>query len=137
MEFWHDRVLVLDFGSQYTQLIARRIREAQVYSQILPYSTPLARIQAYRPKGIILSGGPASVYDRRAPLVAKHLFEQDLPVLGICYGMQLITHVLDGEVAKATRREYGRAELLIDDDSDLFKGVRSEERRVGKECQST
>src|SRR5436309_3090256 len=123
MEFWHDRVLVLDFGSQYTQLIARRIREAQVYSQILPYSTPLARIQAYRPKGIILSGGPASVYDQRAPLVAKQLFEQDLPVLGICYGMQLITHVLDGEVAKATRREYGRAELLIDDDSDLFKGV--------------
>jgi len=123
MEFWHDRVLVLDFGSQYTQLIARRIREAQVYSQILPYSTPLARIQAYRPKGIILSGGPASVYDRRAPLVAKRLFEQHLPVLGICYGMQLITHVLDGEVAKATRREYGRAELLIDDDSDLFKGV--------------
>src|SRR5881397_1225241 len=123
MEFWHDRVLVLDFGSQYTQLIARRIREAQVYSQILPYSTPLATIQAYRPKGIILSGGPASVYDRKAPLIPKQVLELGVPVLGICYGMQLITHVLGGEVAKATRREYGRAELLIDDDSDLFKGV--------------
>jgi GMP synthase (glutamine-hydrolysing) len=123
MEFWHDRVLVLDFGSQYTQLIARRIREAQVYSQILPYSTPLATIQAYRQKGIILSGGPASVYERKAPLIPKQVLELGVPVLGICYGMQLITHVLDGEVAKATRREYGRAELLIDDDSDLFKGV--------------
>ncbi len=123
MEFWHDRVLVLDFGSQYTQLIARRVREAQVYSQILPYSTPLVTIQAYRPKGIILSGGPASVYERKAPLIPKQVLELGVPVLGICYGMQLITHVLDGEVARATRREYGRAELLIDDDSDLFKGV--------------
>src|SRR5437870_13829405 len=109
MEFWHDRVLVLDFGSQYTQLIARRIREAQVYSQILPYSTPLARIQAYRPKGITLSGGPPSVYDRRAPLVAKQLYEQDLPVHRICHGLQLITDVLDGALANATRPAYGRA----------------------------
>ncbi|MGH7208319.1 MAG: glutamine-hydrolyzing GMP synthase [Nitrospiraceae bacterium] len=123
MEFWHDRVLVLDFGSQYTQLIARRVREAQVYSQILPYSTPLATIQAYRPKGIILSGGPASVYERKAPLISKQVLELGVPVLGICYGMQVITHVLDGAVARATRREYGRAELLIDDASDLFKGV--------------
>ena len=123
MELWHDRILILDFGSQYTQLIARRIREAQVYSQILPCSTPLATILAYRPKGIILSGGPASVYDRKAPLVPATLLEQGLPILGICYGMQLITHLLDGEVAKATRREYGRAELSIDDHSDLFKGV--------------
>src|SRR5207249_11673990 len=106
MEFWHDRVLVLDFGSQYTQLIARRIREAQVYSQILPYSTPLARIQAYRPNGIILSGGPASVYDWRAPLVAMQLFEQDLTLLGICYGIQLITDGLVCEFAIETRREY-------------------------------
>ncbi|MGH7253333.1 MAG: glutamine-hydrolyzing GMP synthase, partial [Nitrospiraceae bacterium] len=123
MEFWHDRVLVLDFGSQYTQLIARRVREAQVYSQILPYSTPLATIQAYRPKGIILSGGPASVYERKAPRIPKQVLELGVPVLAICYGMQLITHVLDGAVARAARREYGRAELLIDDDSDLFKGV--------------
>ena len=127
MELWHDRILILDFGSQYTQLIARRIREAQVYSQILPCSTPLATILAYRPKGLILSGGPASVYDRKAPLVPATLLEQGLPILGICYGMQLITHLLDGEVARATRREYGRAELSIDDPSDLFKGIGGEQ----------
>ncbi|MBI4401851.1 MAG: glutamine-hydrolyzing GMP synthase [Nitrospirae bacterium] len=123
MELWHDRILILDFGSQYTQLIARRIREAQVYSQILPYSAPLATIEAYRPKGIILSGGPASVYDRNAPVVPKALLDQGLPILGICYGMQLVTHLLDGDVAKAAQREYGRSELMIDDASDLFKGV--------------
>jgi GMP synthase (glutamine-hydrolysing) len=99
MEFWHDRILILDFGSQYTQLIARRIREAHVYSQILPYNVPLASIEAYRPKGIVLSGGPASVYDRRAPTVPKALFDLGLPVLGICYGMQLVTYLLEGELA--------------------------------------
>jgi GMP synthase (glutamine-hydrolysing) len=123
MEFWHDRILILDFGSQYTQLIARRVREAQVYSQILSCSSSLATIQAYRPKGIILSGGPASVYARRAPVVPTALFDLGLPVLGVCYGMQLVTHLLGGEVAKASRREYGRADLLIDDASDLLKGV--------------
>jgi GMP synthase (glutamine-hydrolysing) len=123
MELWHDRILVLDFGSQYTQLIARRIREARVYSQILPYSAPLATILAYRPKGLVLSGGPASVYAHKAPLISKQLLDQGIPLLGICYGMQLVTHLLDGEVAKATRREYGRADLVIDDHSDLFNGV--------------
>ena len=117
MELWHDRILILDFGSQYTQLIARRVRETHVYSQILPCTVPLATITAYRPKGIILSGGPASVYERKAPHVPRQLFDLGVPVLGICYGMQLMTHLLDGEVAKASRREYGRAELLIDDDS--------------------
>ncbi len=126
MEFWHDRVLILDFGSQYTQLIARRIRESHVYSQILPCTTPLATILASRPKGIVLSGGPASVYDRKAPLVPRRLLEVDIPILGICYGMQLVTHVLDGEVAKAGHREYGRAELVIDDATDLLKGVGAE-----------
>ncbi len=123
MELGHDRILVLDFGSQYTQLIARRIREAQVYSQILPYSAPLATVLAYRPKGLVLSGGPASVYERRAPLISERLLALGIPVLGICYGMQLVTHLLGGEVAKATRREYGRAELIIDDRADLFNGV--------------
>lgn len=123
MELWHDRILILDFGSQYTQLIARRVRETHVYSQILPCTVPVATVAAYRPKGIILSGGPASVYERKAPRVPKELFELGVPVLGICYGMQLVTHLLDGEVARAVRREYGRAELTIDDDSDLFKGV--------------
>jgi GMP synthase (glutamine-hydrolysing) len=123
MELWHDRILILDFGSQYTQLIARRVRETHVYSQILPCTVPLATITAYRPKGIILSGGPASVYERKAPRVSRQLFDLGVPVLGICYGMQLMTHLLDGEVARASRREYGRAELIIDDESDLFKGV--------------
>ncbi len=123
MELWHDRILVLDFGSQYTQLIARRIREAQVYSQILPCTAPLATILAYRPQGLVLSGGPSSVYDRKAPLVPKQFLDQGIPILGICYGMQLVTHLLDGEVSKAPHREYGRAELRIDDGTDLLKGV--------------
>jgi GMP synthase (glutamine-hydrolysing) len=123
MELWHDRILVLDFGSQYTQLIARRIREAQVYSQILPCTASLASILAYRPKGIVLSGGPSSVYDKKAPVISKQLFDQRIPILGICYGMQLITHLQDGEVAKAAHREYGRADLIIDDRSDLFKDI--------------
>jgi GMP synthase (glutamine-hydrolysing) len=123
MELWHDRILVLDFGSQYTQLIARRIRETHVYSQIMPCTVPLATVLAYRPKGIVLSGGPASVYDKKAPSVAKELFTQGIPILGICYGMQLVTHLSGGEVAKASHREYGRAELAIDDRSDIFKGV--------------
>lgn len=125
MELWHDRILVLDFGSQYTQLIARRIREAQVYSQILPCTVPLATILGYRPRGIVLSGGPASVYDKKAPSVPKQLFEQGLPILGICYGMQLVTHLQGGQVAKSTHREFGRAELTIDDRTGLFKNVGS------------
>lgn len=123
MELWHDRIIVLDFGSQYTQLIARRIREAQVYSQILPCTASLATVLAYRPKGIVLSGGPSSVYDKKAPSVSKQLFEQGIPILGICYGMQLVTHLEGGEVAKAPHREFGRAELTLDDRSDLFNGI--------------
>ena len=125
MELWHDRILILDFGSQYTQLIARRIREAKVYSQILPCTAPLATVLAHRPKGIVLSGGPASVYEKQAPTVSAQLFEQGIPVLGICYGMQLVTHLLDGEVARSAHREFGRAELNVDDASDLFKGIGS------------
>ncbi|MDP1946695.1 MAG: glutamine-hydrolyzing GMP synthase [Nitrospirota bacterium] len=123
MELWHNRILVLDFGSQYTQLIARRIREAQVYSQILPCTAPMATILAYRPQGIVLSGGPSSVYEKKAPSVSKELFDLGIPILGICYGMQLVTHLSGGEVAKSKHREYGRADLTIDDTSDLFKGI--------------
>jgi GMP synthase (glutamine-hydrolysing) len=130
MEFWHDRILILDFGSQYTQLIARRIREARVYSQILPCTASLATIEAYRPKGIILSGGPSSVYDRKAPRAPKEVFDLGVPILGICYGMQLVTHLLGGEVAKANHREYGRAELLIDDGSDVLKKLPARSRTV-------
>jgi GMP synthase (glutamine-hydrolysing) len=126
MELWHNRILVLDFGSQYTQLIARRIREAQVYSQILPCTVPLATILAYRPHGIVLSGGPSSVYEKKAPSVPKELLDQGIPILGICYGMQLVTHLSGGEVAKSKHREYGRADLTIDDRSNLFKGIGTE-----------
>jgi GMP synthase (glutamine-hydrolysing) len=123
MELWHNRILVLDFGSQYTQLIARRIREAHVYSQIFPCTVPLATILAYRPQGIVLSGGPSSVYEKKAPTVSKELFDLGIPILGICYGMQLVTHLSGGEVAKSKHREYGRADLTIDDRSNLFKGI--------------
>ena len=129
MELWHNRILVLDFGSQYTQLIARRIREAQVYSQILPCTVPLATILAYRPQGIVLSGGPSSVYEKKAPSVSKELFDLGIPILGICYGMQLVTHLSGGEVAKSKHREYGRADLTIDDKSDLFKNIGKMDRR--------
>ncbi|HMU55316.1 MAG TPA: glutamine-hydrolyzing GMP synthase, partial [Nitrospira sp.] len=123
MELWHNRILVLDFGSQYTQLIARRIREAEVYSQILPCTVPLATILAYRPQGVVLSGGPSSVYEKKAPTVPKELFDQGIPILGICYGMQLVTHLSGGEVARSKHREFGRADLAIDDHGGLFRGI--------------
>jgi len=118
-----DKVLVLDFGSQYTQLIARRIREAKVYSEIMPFDTPVAKIRRFRPKGIILSGGPSSVYQKGAPVCSRRIFEMGVPILGICYGMQLMTHLFGGEVARAQKREYGKAELFIDDDSSILKGL--------------
>ncbi len=119
----HEKILVLDFGSQYTQLIARRVREAHVYSEILPYNTPLSRILSERPQGVILSGGPSSVYDRKAPTISPELLRSGIPVLGICYGMQLVTNLLGGKVARATHREFGPAELHIDDRNDLFRGI--------------
>src|SRR6185503_12446306 len=119
----HERILVLDFGSQYTQLIARRIREAQVYSEILPHNAPLSRILGNRPHGIILSGGPASVYDRKAPAIPAELLQSGIPILGICYGMQLVTRLLGGKVARAMHREFGPAELSIEHASDLFTGI--------------
>lgn len=118
-----DKILVLDFGSQYTQLIARRVRENSVYSEIFPYNAPFEKILDFKPKGIILSGGPSSVYSKGSPIPDTKIFGLGIPILGICYGMQLMAHLLGGRVAKAAKREYGRAELTIDDDSDLFKGV--------------
>ncbi len=118
-----EKILILDFGAQYTQLIARRVREGNVYSEIYSFNAPIDRIKAFSPKGIILSGSPASVYDKGAPICNPEVFKLGIPILGICYGMQLITHLLGGRVAKAQKREYGRANLIIDDDSDLFKGV--------------
>jgi len=114
------KILVLDFGSQYTQLIARRIRENRVYSEIYPFNASLDKIMSFRPQGIFLSGGPSSVYDSGAPLLDARVFALGIPILGICYGMQLMAHALGGRVAKAQRREYGRAELVVDDDADLL-----------------
>ncbi|MBA0086034.1 MAG: gamma-glutamyl-gamma-aminobutyrate hydrolase family protein, partial [Acidobacteria bacterium Pan2503] len=102
-------VVVLDFGGQYTQLIARRIREQQVFSAILPCTAPTEEIQKLEPAGIVLSGGPSSVYDADAPKCDPKVLALGIPVLGICYGMQWITHTLGGKVEKAARREYGRA----------------------------
>lgn len=118
-----EKILVLDFGSQYTQLIARRVREAKVYSEIMPFNAPPAKIRTFRPKGIILSGGPASVYQKGAPICSRKIFDLKVPILGICYGMQLMTHLFGGKVARAQKREYGKAELFIDDDSSILRGL--------------
>lgn len=120
----HETIAVLDFGSQYTQLIARRIRESKVYCNILPYNVPIEELMAIKPKGLILSGGPSSVYDPGAPHASLKILELEVPVLGICYGMQWMSHLLEGEVIQADRHEYGRAELEILNDADLFSGVK-------------
>ena len=119
------KILILDFGSQYTQLIARRIRELGIYCEIRPFNMPLDKIKAFDPKGIILSGSPASVYQVGAPLCQREVVEQGVPVLGICYGMGVIGSYFGARTARAARREYGRAELVIDDASDLFSGLPS------------
>jgi GMP synthase (glutamine-hydrolysing) len=116
-------IVVLDFGGQYTQLIARRIREQQVFSAILPCTATIAEIRAQEPVGIVLSGGPSSVYDKDAPVCDPKMLELGVPVLGICYGMQWLAHALGGRVEAADRREYGRAQLDIERDSKLFAGV--------------
>ncbi len=120
-----DKILVLDFGSQYTQLIARRVRENNVYSEIYPFNVPLDRVKDFQPKGIILSGGPSSVYGEGSPIPDSALFSLGIPVLGICYGMQLMAYLLGGKVAKAAKREYGKAELFIDNDKDIFAEIPS------------
>jgi GMP synthase (glutamine-hydrolysing) len=116
-------IVVLDFGAQYSQLIARRIREQNVFSVVLPCTAPLDEIRSYSPAGIILSGGPSSVYDQDAPAADPRVFSLGLPVLGICYGLQLMTHVLGGKVRPADKREYGHATVEILDGSRLFTGL--------------
>jgi GMP synthase (glutamine-hydrolysing) len=118
-----ELVLILDYGSQYTQLIARRVRELGVYSELHPFNITMEKIRSLRPQGIILSGSPYSTYEKGAPISAPAIFESGIPILGICYGLQLMAFQLGGEVDKAARREYGMAELLIDDRSDLFDGL--------------
>ena len=116
-------IVILDFGSQYSELIARRIRETQVYSEVLSYRTSVAQLRLLNPKGIILSGGPSSVYDDRAPSCDPGIWDLGIPVLGVCYGMQLMVQQLGGQVERAERGEYGKASLLVDDPTDLLTNV--------------
>ncbi|HEX9053427.1 MAG TPA: glutamine-hydrolyzing GMP synthase [Gemmatimonadales bacterium] len=126
----HDGILIIDFGSQYTQLIARRVREAHVYCEIHPPSRSVQWIRDWKPKGIILSGGPASVYDEDVPTADRSLLDANIPVLGLCYGMQLLAHLAGGKVVRASRREYGRADVRIEG-GKLFEGFgRGEETPV-------
>ncbi len=118
-----EKILILDFGSQTTQLIARRVREEKVYCEIHPFNIPIDRIRTMDPTGIIFSGGPASVYDPGAPSVPKEIFELGLPILGICYGMQLTCHILGGVVERCAQREYGPAKLTIDEVDEIFYGL--------------
>lgn len=117
-----ELILIIDFYGQYNQLIARRVRECNVYSEIVPFSTSIEKIKEKNPKGIIFTGGPASVYAENAPKCAKEIFELGIPVLGICYGMQLMTHMLGGDVQRADKREYGVTSVKIDNSSKLFAG---------------
>ena len=144
-----ETIIVLDFGGQYNQLIARRIRECNVYCEVKPYTMTLDEIKAVNPKGIVFTGGPNSVYEETSPHYDPAIFELGIPILGICYGSQLMAYSLGGTVTTAPVSEYGHTEVIIDAPDKLFEGVsartvcwmshtdyiaRSEERRVGKEC---
>lgn len=121
-----DFILIIDFGSQYTQLISRRIREANVYCEIFSDSITIEEIKKLNPTGIIFSGGPSSVYDENASSFDKNIFNLNIPILGICYGLQLICHLLNGEVKQANEREYGKTILTLIDEDELLKGVKKE-----------
>ena len=116
-----EEILIIDFGSQYTQLITRRVREANVYSEIYPHTITLDQVKKINPLGIILSGGPMSVYDKDAPLIDPGILGLNIPVLGICYGLQYITLALGGKVEPANDREYGKALLRLISESPIFK----------------
>ncbi|SFR20794.1 MULTISPECIES: glutamine-hydrolyzing GMP synthase [unclassified Paenibacillus] len=121
----NEIVVVLDFGGQYNQLIARRIRDLGVYSELLPYNTPAEKLRELAPKGIVFSGGPSSVYTDNAPQVDRAIYDLDIPIFGICYGMQLMAHQLDGKVERAGKREYGKADVQFNQDARLAKGLDS------------
>ena len=121
-----EKVIVIDFGGQYNQLVARRVRECHVYCEIYSYRTPIEEIRAMNPKGIILTGGPSSVYEEGAATCGRELFEQGIPVLGLCYGAQLMMHVLGGKVERAQDREYGKTVTRFDTSSALFEGLPEE-----------
>ncbi len=122
----HDLIVILDFGAQYSMLIARRVRECNVYCEILPYNTTAKELKAKNVKGIILSGGPSSVYDDGAPHPDPEIFKAGIPIFGICYGQQLIGKHLGGEVKPEGKREYGKTQLIIDDQANLFAGLQKE-----------
>lgn len=121
-----DKIVVLDFGSQYSHLICRRLREINVYCEILPYDIPLSGLKSIHPKGIILSGGPASIYLEKSPKPDSKIFDAGIPILGICYGHQLIVDHFGGKIKRTDRREYGRADLIIDNKEDLFSNIDNE-----------
>ena len=116
----NELILILDFGGQYNQLIARRVRECNVYSEVVPFDISIDKIKEKNPKGIIFTGGPASVYGEDSPKCNKEIFELGIPVLGICYGMQLMTYTLGGKVERANKREYGVLDVNINNSSLLF-----------------
>ena len=118
-----ELVVVIDFGGQYNQLVARRVRECNVYCEIYSYKTDLNKIKAMNPMGIILTGGPSSCYEEGAASCSKELFDLEIPVLGLCYGAQLMSHVLGGKVERAAVREYGKTEVKVDTTSALFADV--------------
>lgn len=124
----HDTILVLDFGGQYNQLITRRVRDLNVYSEMHPYNISAEKIKEINPKGIILSGGPASVYEENSPKCDPEIFNLGIPVLGICYGMQLITYLLGGKVEKAEKREYGKATIETDSSDEFFSSLEKEQQ---------
>ena len=121
-------ILIIDFGSQYNQLIARRVREHQVYCQIEPPEISIGKIRALRPEGIILSGGPASIYEAHSPRVDKEIFDLGVPVMGICYGLQFMIDALGGEVIRSEKREYGFAELIVGKAGAILAGVEKRTR---------
>ena len=121
-----ETVIVIDFGGQYNQLVARRVRECNVYCEIYSYKTGIEQIKAMNPKGIILTGGPNSCYEADSPTYTRELFELGIPVLGLCYGAQLMMHILGGKVEKAAVREYGKTDVTVDTDSPLFTDVSKE-----------
>lgn len=123
-----ETIVILDFGSQYTQLIARRIRELKVYSEIYPYNIKIEKLKELNPFGIILSGGPASVYDKKSPFPDEKIFSLNVPILGLCYGLQIIATLFGGKVSKAESREYGFAILNVTDRKNIFSGLKSQEK---------
>ena len=142
-----ESIIIVDFGSQFSHLIARRLREINIYSILISHSSDFDSVRDLNPKGIILSGGPYSVYDTNAPLAPEWVFESNLPILGICYGMQLITHQLNGKVSASAKREYGHAKLTqnhltsslldsIDDNNDVWMshGDKIDSLPTGFEC---